>query len=516
MFKKHWKFFVPILVVFALGGFYWKYQQCRIEPMIQQINSLQVDLNKKIDPKDRVLIERDRIVLQNALDSSVLQFASGLFFVITAFIAWLNLKATEEKQITERFSKAVEQLGSDKLEVRIGSIYSLERIAKDSPKDHWTVMEVLTSFVRDQSSKGKSVSELKVEEKEEESLSTDSSIETTLAKINAKLAVRVTSDIQAALTVICRRNQSKDEKGLCLDLSFSDIRGADLRKARLRNVDFRWTNLSGANLEDADLINSEFQNADLTRAKLSCAKLRRARLNNSTIEYAYLEHAELQDADLTGAKLNGTGLQNAKLNGTKLYLADFAKTKLQGTDFSNAKFKRTDLRDAQLDDKTKLDEKWRQIHQININGCKQLPDSSDLSEAILTGANLEGANLQRVSLDGADLCGANLKGANLEGASFKKTNLRTDLLGANLNRANLKRAIFERTNLGRTDFTGADLTEAVFNGVNLENANLENANLKDAKFINRCILKNTNFHNSNHQDAIFKDTDTSKANFGSS
>jgi Pentapeptide repeats (9 copies)/Pentapeptide repeats (8 copies) len=365
MFKKHWKFFVPILVVFALGGFYWKYQQCRIEPMIQQINSLQVDLNKKIDPKDRVLIERDRIVLQNALDSSVLQFASGLFFVITAFIAWLNLKATEEKQITERF-KAVEQLGSDKLEVRIGSIYSLERIAKDSPKDHWTVMEVLTSFVRDQSSKGKSVSELKVEEKEEESLSTDSSIETTLAKINAKHTVRVTSDIQAALTVICRRNQSKDEKGLCLDLSFSDIRGADLRKARLRNVDFRWTNVSGANLEYADLIDSKLQNADLTLAKLNCAKLKRAKLNHSIIHSAYLEHTQLEGADLTNAKLDAATLQEAKLNDATLHFGVFQNTKLQGTDFSNAKFKRTDLREAQLDDKTKLDEKWRQIHQINI------------------------------------------------------------------------------------------------------------------------------------------------------
>jgi hypothetical protein len=32
-----------------------------------------------------------------------------------------------------------EQLGSNKLEVRLGGIYSLERISKESPDDLWTV-----------------------------------------------------------------------------------------------------------------------------------------------------------------------------------------------------------------------------------------------------------------------------------------------------------------------------------------------------------------------------------------
>jgi hypothetical protein len=35
--------------------------------------------------------------------------------------------------------------------VRIGGIYALERIARDSAKDHPTVMEVLNAFIRDHS-----------------------------------------------------------------------------------------------------------------------------------------------------------------------------------------------------------------------------------------------------------------------------------------------------------------------------------------------------------------------------
>jgi hypothetical protein len=67
-------------------------------------------------------------------------------------IANKTLELTGSRLITERFSKAVEQLGSDKLEVRLGGIYSLERIAYDSDRDHWTIMEVLTSFIQEKSS----------------------------------------------------------------------------------------------------------------------------------------------------------------------------------------------------------------------------------------------------------------------------------------------------------------------------------------------------------------------------
>jgi hypothetical protein len=39
-------------------------------------------------------------------------------------------------------------LGSDKLDVRLGGIYALERIAKDSSADRPTITEVLTAYVR--------------------------------------------------------------------------------------------------------------------------------------------------------------------------------------------------------------------------------------------------------------------------------------------------------------------------------------------------------------------------------
>ena len=57
----------------------------------------------------------------------------------------------EQGQVTERYTKAIEQLGSDKLDVRIGGIYALERVASDSARDHPVVMEVLAAFIREHS-----------------------------------------------------------------------------------------------------------------------------------------------------------------------------------------------------------------------------------------------------------------------------------------------------------------------------------------------------------------------------
>ncbi|WP_190824624.1 hypothetical protein [Saccharopolyspora pogona] len=66
---------------------------------------------------------------------------SLVFAIPQAITAQATLEATrsessnlQQQQITERFSTAIEQLGSDKLQIRLGGIYALERIAHDS--DH--------------------------------------------------------------------------------------------------------------------------------------------------------------------------------------------------------------------------------------------------------------------------------------------------------------------------------------------------------------------------------------------
>ncbi|PSL56724.1 uncharacterized protein YjbI with pentapeptide repeats [Saccharothrix carnea] len=53
-----------------------------------------------------------------------------------------------ERRITELFTKAVEQLGSEKFAVRHGGLYALERLAQDNPRHRQTVVNVLCAYLR--------------------------------------------------------------------------------------------------------------------------------------------------------------------------------------------------------------------------------------------------------------------------------------------------------------------------------------------------------------------------------
>ena len=69
----------------------------------------------------------------------------------TAKQAREQVAISEQGQITERFTRAVDQLGSERPDVRLGGIYALERIANDSPPDQSTIGEVLTAYIRQRS-----------------------------------------------------------------------------------------------------------------------------------------------------------------------------------------------------------------------------------------------------------------------------------------------------------------------------------------------------------------------------
>ena len=84
------------------------------------------------------------------------QIVAGLVLLLGVYLTYRRVTSAEnavevaqEGQITERFTRAIEQLGDEKLAVRLGGIYALERIARDSERDHWPIMEVLTAFVRE-------------------------------------------------------------------------------------------------------------------------------------------------------------------------------------------------------------------------------------------------------------------------------------------------------------------------------------------------------------------------------
>jgi uncharacterized protein YjbI with pentapeptide repeats len=64
---------------------------------------------------------------------------------LTATDATLDAEA---RRITELYTKAVEQLGSDKAPVRLGGLYALRRLAQDNPGQRQTIVDVVCAYLR--------------------------------------------------------------------------------------------------------------------------------------------------------------------------------------------------------------------------------------------------------------------------------------------------------------------------------------------------------------------------------
>jgi len=274
---------------------------------------------------------KDYIELEDKLRKTLIQVCGGLIVFLGLYLTYRRIRATEkqaeafeEGQITERFTRAIDQIGSvnkdgnKNFEVRLGGIYALERIAKDSKKDHMTIMEVLTAYVRRNAP---------YEEK-----NTISSEKSDIPNLPA--------DIQAVLTVIGRRKLSH-EKGADyrIDLSRTDLRKANLMKANLQGV-----NLWKANLQEANLMEANLQKAEFMEANLQEAYLLKANLQKADFLKANLQKANFMGANLQEAKLWKANLQKAEFMEANLQKAEFMEANLQEANFIGANLQEANFR----------------------------------------------------------------------------------------------------------------------------------------------------------------------------
>ena len=86
---------------------------------------------------------------ENRARATWAQILGGAILLVGLGFTWRRIDLAREGQITDRYIRAIEQLGNDKTEVRIGAVYALERISRESQRDHWPIMEILATYVRD-------------------------------------------------------------------------------------------------------------------------------------------------------------------------------------------------------------------------------------------------------------------------------------------------------------------------------------------------------------------------------
>jgi uncharacterized protein YjbI with pentapeptide repeats len=307
----------------------------------------------------------DRVKAVTEERRSMLALLAAIGAAIGLYYTHLRHELDRDSNRTDRYTKAVEQLGHDSPDVQLGGIYALERIALDSVRDRVVISEVLSAFIR---------------ERAKTNPGHDS--EHGPPDAGSERFAGPTTVVRAALTVLARR-PSNDLSYPGADLAGADLAGADVPGANLADADLSGADLTGANLTFANLRHAKLVRADLTRANLFHASL-----IDADMFRANLADADLSGADLTAARMADADLALANLTGANLSVASLISARMVSADLTRADLTHANLADA------------------------------DLSDANLTDANLTRAYLTRANLSGANLSGANLTDANLTGANI--------------------------------------------------------------------------------------------------
>lgn len=284
----------------------------------------------KLDAKDRLeAINSTRQSLVQAVSTlailaGLLATAFGLRYTAASVDAARQAQTTAEQgQITDRYTKAIEQVGSDKPDVRLGGIYALGRIAVDSSRDRETVDDVLSAFVQDHAPQRR-----------------------------AKVSSSPAADIRAALNIL---SESNPPAGIYVSsLNLSDL---SLPSARFAPPSgFVDTNLRHAFLSYISLPSADLSHSDLTNAVLMASNLKGSLCLDTVFRSAVMSGADLSGATIQRANLSGATLVNVKFDmadaqavnfrGARLLRADLRRAQLTGADFRDADLSGADLRGA--------------------------------------------------------------------------------------------------------------------------------------------------------------------------
>ena len=256
------------------------------------------------DPKARADLEdniRKTVGQLLAIGGTLLGAAVVLIGAASAYLQFTQQQRTAQEQflkqqqashdllISNQVSKGFEQLGSDKLVVRLGGIYALEGVMDTSEQYYQPVLEALCAFVRDGT----------------QAMTGDGPPAT---------------DIHATLTVIGRRKPIARQMYETYDLTGvhipkANLFNADLTRANMQRADLRKAFLLGAELRGANLVGADLREANMLHTDLRGAYLRGAHLNDADLRGSTdLSGASLKDADLSGADLRGTTIEQAHLD----------------------------------------------------------------------------------------------------------------------------------------------------------------------------------------------------------
>ncbi len=260
---------------------------------------------------------------EGAARTALVQAAAGLAVLVGLVFTARTVNLTRHGQVSERFTKAVGQLGDESLDIRSGAIYALEQVAIDSRRYRLTVLEVLQTYVA-----GRRPEVLPVPGRE---------------------AGLVERDVQVAMTVIGRRREAWREldpvKVYALDLPGLRVPRANLKRLNAYHARLDRASFVSSNLESAGFGWVKLRNGFLSGARLRGASFLRADCSNTYFPGADLRKADFSHAILDCADFSGRSGDSRRWRGRyRTAPADLKGANLEGASVVGTNFKGVDLR----------------------------------------------------------------------------------------------------------------------------------------------------------------------------
>lgn len=330
-------------------------QNLQSQKLIREIEKLQQETIKL--KKETENIEKDFWEKNTPLVTTIASLANtitalvaivGAYFTIYKQVAETRIEKT--KHIDERFASIIQDLGSEKLEIKASATVSILTFLEEGYEKYYEQVYMIV------------LTHLKLDSKD-----------TTINKLLVKTFEQVIDKyLKKDLPTI-----TQEERKFKLDLSGCRINGIRLSNLPIKQADLSYAKLNNAILDKTTLIEANLQNTDLTYASLNGTNLNQANLKeavfnnyqntsqsnqkieiiNSTFEGAILisakmskvkiiqtnfSSAQMQEVNLNGAELENVGFKHANLNtaffkGTSFINVDFAQADLQKANFQSAK-----------------------------------------------------------------------------------------------------------------------------------------------------------------------------------
>lgn len=201
--------------------------------------------------------------------TALLATLAGYIAILGAYYTARTFALNRRGQVTERFTRAIDQLGSQALDVRIGGLYALHRLSQESREDYVSIMEIFAAYVRDQAPAPGRVTGQTGIHLDGNADSPDTG--------------RPVTDVQVVLNILTRP-RDRGHPPLVIDLSLTKLSGAALNGAHLAGADLRGAQFAGADLAYANLRGVALEGADLlTARRVDLAYLTEATFDADTV-----------------------------------------------------------------------------------------------------------------------------------------------------------------------------------------------------------------------------------------